>query len=181
MIHKADGVFLWTRLALNDLFKGILAKDPISMLESRLDQLNSSLNGLFEQLLGRLEPVHRASAANYLRFERDWFSSDWANRQHLTVLHFAFGCEPELGKRVQDLFLNEQAGSTTEETVDCIVQRLNDLQISLNARCAGLLEVTNTSESHLWRRNQYPWLHEIRNRPHTWSLAEQCYLLQVRT
>ena len=148
------------------------------MLESRLGHLNGNLDGLFEQLLGQLDPVHRASAANYLQFERHW-QSNIDGFDNLTILHFAFGCEPELGQRIQDHLLSEQPGLAAKASVDDLVQRLDDLQVSLNARCACLFEITNDYDHNKQQTSKYSWLQEINSRPVKKSLAQQCYLLQV--
>ena len=46
-VNKADGVFLWAKIAVQDLLIGIRAMDTIKMLEERLEVLDRSLDGMF--------------------------------------------------------------------------------------------------------------------------------------
>ena len=78
---------------------------------------------------------------------------------------------------VQNLLLSEQSIIANENMVDDPAQRLDDLLVALNARCAGLLDVTDKSEAHSWRTSKHPRLQETRARPDKRSLIQQCYLL----
>ena len=184
VVQKADGVFLWARLALNNLIKGVLAKDSLDVLTQRLENLQNTLDGIFGQLLQGLDEVHRRSAANYLQFENHWYSgAPGTTELDLTVLDVAFACEPDLSKHIRDLVLSEQEGLATQDAVDRCKQRLHDFATSLHARCAGLLDVRADPKSGTWNRNverdyaepDLPVI-EFGERP----LAEHCFNLQVR-
>lgn len=58
IIDKADGVFLWVRLVVFSLLRGLRNSDQVSDLQRRLRILPPSLEDLFSHILGRLEPVY---------------------------------------------------------------------------------------------------------------------------
>ena len=155
------------------------------MLAKRLEHLNSTLDGVFEQLLGDLDSVHRVSAANYLHFEQNWYSTFYGKRT-LSILAIAFGCEPELSKDIKNLILSEQPKSNIQDAVQDCVHRLYDLGALLNARCAGLLDVKTISGSQIYKSNPNPWFRKATHsemseeRLGMWSLAQYCHDFQVR-
>ena len=47
--HKAEGVFLWAYFAAGELLKGLWAIESLEDLETRVENLSSSLHGIFRQ------------------------------------------------------------------------------------------------------------------------------------
>ena len=139
---KAEGVFLWAALALKDLVKGVLARDTLDKLKQRLSQLDGTLDGIFAQLLKKVDKIDQGNAANYLLFERDW-SVRLKRNLSFGILQIAFASEPELGKEIETLIFAEQDGQTVSQAaVDRCLQKLWDLGTFLNSSCAGLLDVS---------------------------------------
>jgi len=58
IVNKADGVFLWVKLVVLSLIRGLRNSDQISDLQRRLRLLPPSLEDLFTQIIGKLEPVY---------------------------------------------------------------------------------------------------------------------------
>jgi hypothetical protein len=56
IMRRADGVFLWVRLVLDQLCKGLEAGDSIGALEHHLDELPDDLNEFFEHMLKKVDP-----------------------------------------------------------------------------------------------------------------------------
>lgn len=54
---KANGVFLWVHLAVQEILAGLRARDTLDLLRKRLKYLDGSLNGLFKQLLRKIHPA----------------------------------------------------------------------------------------------------------------------------
>ena len=136
--YKADGGFLWARIAVNDLIDGVLAKDTLKTLHERLMTLNGTLNGIFEQLLKRIHPLHQVKAANYIRFEKIWQKHSGSD---LSVLALALACEVDFTKETNDLIICQQHGHCTKEAANKYGQKLHDFEASLSSRCAGLRDV----------------------------------------
>ena len=148
------------------------------MLEERLKYLNGSLDGIFEQLLKRIHPVHQTSAASYVIFEQIWSSSHhryaWRG---LSVLDVAFACVPDLSEELHALLSMESRCSIKQETVNKCVRRLNSFQTHLSSRCAGLLDVYTTSDTLHPRGLSYP--SPIKGPMAETGIAHHCYTLKV--
>ena len=143
---KVDGVFLWARIALQDLLSGVLKRDTLEMLQARLKYLDGSLDGYFAQLLGRIDQVHRRKAASYLQFLKRW-STDTENQFDPTLLDMAFACEPELGTELLDLILKASKDVSMHQCEDEFLERLLRMRTWLIGRSAGLLDVRKTTWS----------------------------------
>ncbi|KAL9049371.1 MAG: hypothetical protein Q9162_007250 [Coniocarpon cinnabarinum] len=67
MIKKAEGVFLWIKLALASLYRGIVQYESFPQLQARLDALPSELKELFGHLLDRIEAEHVLESVRYIK------------------------------------------------------------------------------------------------------------------
>ena len=56
--YKAEGVFLWAYLAVSNIFQGLGAEEDFDALTKRVERLSKSLNGIFRQMLSKLEDTH---------------------------------------------------------------------------------------------------------------------------
>lgn len=59
---KAEGMFLWARLALHELIDSYAAGESLNELEVRLDTLPSSMEELYSRLFKRMKPQDRNNA-----------------------------------------------------------------------------------------------------------------------
>jgi hypothetical protein len=80
--RRANGVFLWVRLVIDELWKGLVAGDSIEDLERRLNELPDDLYDFFRQMLEKVDP--RYSNHSYLILE-----SVLCARRPLTVMQIA--------------------------------------------------------------------------------------------
>lgn len=135
--YKADGVFLWASIAVQDLLQGIAMLDSIETLRQRLDHLDGSLNGLFTQQLQRIQPVHRKRAATHLAFVADGVSTTLEYVQ-MTVGRIAFSLYPEISKALHRVIESEQY---LEKDVQYLSAEIEKLEASLMWQSAGLLDV----------------------------------------
>ena len=55
---RAEGVFLWVRLAVRDLRRGISKRDSIRMLQRRLAHYPSELHDFYQHILDKIDPVY---------------------------------------------------------------------------------------------------------------------------
>ena len=143
--RKADGVFLWARLALRDILDGVLARDSPQMLEDRLEYLSTSLDGIFTQLLGKIHPVHQQSASTYLYFENYWHTISYPNSNKLSIPIMALGCDQRFYSQTRSLMLTDARGPSAQVAVENCFKTLRNLSTQLTSRCGGLLEVKTSS------------------------------------
>ena len=140
--NKADGVFLWTRLAVQDLVSGLRSQDSMVLLRERLRLLNGSLEGLFLQLLKRIHPVHQRAAANCLLYVSERVRKD-LSPERVSILHTAIAVDEELSRAFDDILEGESFNSG--EYRQC-VQKLTSMEVSLVVQSASLLEVSSIRE-----------------------------------
>ena len=67
LVAKADGVFLWVELAIRSQILGIDSEDSFELLRQRLDKMPTEIEGLYQNMLMRIDPIHHTEAAVYLR------------------------------------------------------------------------------------------------------------------
>ncbi|KAF4455103.1 hypothetical protein FALBO_15712 [Fusarium albosuccineum] len=147
LLSKAEGVFLWLRLATQSVIRGVQNKDSEDLLVSRLEQLPDTLEDLYADMWKRLnedEPIYRALAATYLRFivgpwktrrhHRDSFG--WMNLGRMdepSLLHIVCARNPEIQKRLLTMSNNE----SVYDELEAICDRTEN---NIHTQCAGLIE-----------------------------------------
>lgn len=139
LCRKADGVFLWTRLATQDIVRGLQAEDSIDVLLQRIELLRSGLDRLFVQLLEYVDPVHQARAAKYLAFVREWNNPNMEPPK-LTLLHIAFAYHSEFASTWQYLI---DTDPSDDDRIQWCIKFLDDLALYLPSHSAGLLDVSD--------------------------------------
>ncbi|KAI1613299.1 hypothetical protein EDD37DRAFT_607939 [Exophiala viscosa] len=134
VVHKAEGVFLWVRLAVKSLRRGIGKNDRVDDLEWRLEQMPQGLDQLYSHMWKRIEADHAiyaAEAATYLQLILH-FGSD-----SMSLLQLAVASDKDL----QDAYLD--SGWEQPESWHNLGQDLDSVRFEtrLMACCAGLLEI----------------------------------------
>jgi hypothetical protein len=67
LVEKAEGVFIWLILALQSVVRGFEAGDSVDELLKRVNQMSAEIDGLYEDMWARIEPVYRPKATLLLR------------------------------------------------------------------------------------------------------------------
>ena len=127
MTDKADGVFLWVHLALNNLIKGLRNEDVFRVLLKRLEKLPSGMEQLYQQMWGRLngdEQIYREEASTYFSYHENF---------PLSLFEFMVA----LNGDIQARYLQNMRPQNPRE----MAQRCRILEKQILTRCAGLLEV----------------------------------------
>lgn len=60
---RSNGVWLWVYLAVRDLLRDIRDNEPYEQLLARLNSYPRELNGYFEDIIQRVDPIHRKESA----------------------------------------------------------------------------------------------------------------------
>lgn len=66
IVSRAEGVFLWVKLAVRDQLEGIRNHDDADQLLERLRILPDEIEGIYAHMLQRIDKVYRKEAAQYL-------------------------------------------------------------------------------------------------------------------
>lgn len=142
IVDRADGVFLWIKLALNDILKGFDPKQCLPGLRDRLDQLPGELDGLYEKFLlqDQTDTQIAGTATFLLLIEARETVAEFVNdtsASSLTVWELTFALERgdddyatdgDLAQ-VPDAFIRERCN----DTIECMHQRFAGL-LSLQGR-----------------------------------------------
>lgn len=157
LIRKAEGVFLWLRLACASVIRGIQDDNSEQELLMRLDKLPSDLFKIYADMWTRLngdEEIYRRDAARYFNLAILTRSQRRFHESSLYQLDFSvtlFTLLLATGK-IQKLSADEVVQRGSKASVSkasglqkaCIKMR-EDVQL----RCCGLLQITP------WRRPQW--------------------------
>lgn len=141
IIDKADGVFLWVRLVVFSLLRGLRNSDQVSDLQRRLRILPPSLEDLFSHILGRLEPVYLEQSSRIFQI----FAAARLTGGSLTSLELLFAEETD----AQRLLCSPAGPLTNQEWIS----RIELVDIWLVTRCGGLIEANKAPNSNDINRN----------------------------
>lgn len=142
IIGKADGVFLWVKLVITSLIKGLNNRDEIFDLQKSLDVLPEDLEKLYMHMLKRIEPEFYLEQASRIfqlvRMAREARDSV-VQRSHLdtfpiTVLELAIA-DSEEATQLQYLEDDQLLG------ISDMLSKSVHMASRLKSRCAGLLEL----------------------------------------
>lgn len=64
--ERAEGVFLWVNLAVNDLLEGMYNHDNPQQLQKRLERFPTQLKQIYERILRRIDPIYRTEVTQYI-------------------------------------------------------------------------------------------------------------------
>lgn len=137
LLYKAQGVFLWLRLALRSLKDGIEWGDSKQLLAQRLTQLPDELDELYAEMWkrnNRDEKIYRKSAAQYFRFVIECENlKPVIGALAPSLLEISCIMAPESQKRLLDL--------NCEVDLRGLRKICDKTQQEIAVRCAGLLEI----------------------------------------
>jgi hypothetical protein len=136
--NAAMGVFLWVRLVVTSLVKGLGKHDDIWYLQKRLRELPQELNELFDQMVFKVDKVYQEESARLFQLVGSAFREQndkhfLRSSERLSILLLSFASERDTA-----LALEAAPGFLTKEKITTRCQRM---QVDLRVRCGGLLEV----------------------------------------
>ncbi|KAK4152968.1 hypothetical protein C8A00DRAFT_34300 [Chaetomidium leptoderma] len=139
---KSDGVFLWVALAVKSLQRGKQDENTVAELRKRLETLPSDLHRLYEGMWQRLnddEPIYREDGARFLNYVlrgKDFYGYGYVFDWDV--------CELMLTR--DNLFRHKILEEGYRPSRDEWISRVKATTKQLVRRCAGLLEITGTTE-----------------------------------
>ncbi|KAI1422272.1 hypothetical protein F5Y12DRAFT_717505 [Xylaria sp. FL1777] len=127
VVARAEGVFLWVRLVVESLLRGLENGDRESDLKRRLDSLPSTLEGMFRHTLKSADPFYKKQTAETL------LVASRASSALSLVLYTAIDDIEYDNTRLASMWMNISPDGI-EEIKDRMLRRFD-------ARTKGLLEV----------------------------------------
>ncbi|KAF2652219.1 hypothetical protein K491DRAFT_64437 [Lophiostoma macrostomum CBS 122681] len=153
ILSKAEGVFLWVRLAVSSIRNGLIKYDTWEMLLERIDALPSQLHELYAKIWARLNDdnaIYRSRSAYYFKVILHWNIESTRDFERLNLINMLLACDPSLRRS------HLEGGD--EMTKDHLVKQCGIFRTQLLSRCAGLVEV-----------------HEIENNSEKPYMPSECY------
>ena len=136
IVEKADGVFLWVRVALHDVLRGLTKHDTFDELLRRVDRLPADIEKLYEDMLQRLGEeweLCRQEAALYFKI------CILMDRFHFPAFQRSLLAYSVLSGResLQDLSSSPRPDVDLHE----LLRQLERTDARITACCAGMLEI----------------------------------------
>ncbi|TVY24004.1 hypothetical protein LHYA1_G006937 [Lachnellula hyalina] len=128
IVNKADGVFLWVKLVVLSMLRGLRQSDGIHDLQLRLRLLPPSLEDLFSHILRRLEPVYLEQSSRIFQIFAEAQNSD----RSLTSLELSFAEELDFRAVIRE--------PTRQLWMEELLEREAQIETWLRTRCGGLIE-----------------------------------------
>ena len=128
IIEKANGVFLWVHLVVEEIFEGYEEGDTVSELRDRLSAIPSGLDQLFMRIWRMIDKRHTQEAIAML-------NALVCAMRPLTLSEFRYA----LALRTKASFHSLRQLKSSEDLVR------NDIEMTkrIRSRCGGLVEVSN--------------------------------------
>ena len=142
LISKAAGVFLWVRLVVKQLLKGLRDGDGIRALRCKVEEIPADLDDYFMRLMESIEPQNRKEASELLQLAL-YDENEFVSLHPNTLLDFSF---IEEGKPdfALDPFFNIIGLCFVD--VGALTFRLESTMRKLTSRCMGLLECQDEAD-----------------------------------
>lgn len=142
---KAEGVFIWVRLVINSLIRGLRNHDTLPILQKRLAEMPGDMNELYTHMLRRNDgdmKFYRQEAALYFKLLEHRGDDD------LDLMDLYFAVEDNLRQQYLNL---DDLWSQTGTNID-----LATMSKCVSIRSGGLLEVRDDSHWRPHWRNMLP-------------------------
>ena len=124
IVLKAEGVFLWARLAVDSVLKGLANNDEWAELNSRIDLVPTRLETLYSGIAKSIEPQYLLTAARL-------FTVMMATEKPLTLLTASF-------------LLSQTSLRTSNESrppKELLTQQCENTRTRLKTICGGLIHL----------------------------------------
>ena len=163
IVQKAEGVFLWVRLAVRDQIEGIRNGDNAIQLQERLEDLPDEIEGVYTHMLQRIDKVYWKEVAQYFHLVLNFPKTSLFN---IALAGYS---------RIDDILLFSPGLSLIDISRHCRFTRER-----IATTCQGILEVRETDRHQCQKLlTRYTNTHPPEN-DSCKSLADQNRTLELR-
>lgn len=165
LADRADGVFLWLRLAIQSLIRGCEFRENGNILRQRLSVLPNELSQLYNDMWTRLNddiPLYREPAARYFNLiidaadlhDRILESKNDSTYSPYTSGNINIFQLMAATETIVPVTLLDQRGELEGSRLS---QLCEATQTAIKLRCAGLVEIVTPNEQHFSVRGAAGW------------------------
>jgi len=140
IVEKAHGVFLWIKLVVDSLLRGLINRDSICILQRRIRELPTELESLFTYMINHIERIYQDEGSRMFRIMLKSQAVSAMLDEEEDYLQVEGLCAIDLSFALEDT-------STVLETPitllkdDDVFHRVEEIECKLKVRCAGLMEI----------------------------------------
>lgn len=129
IVNKSSGVFLWVKLVVRSLLRGLCDQNRISDLRARVEELPEDMEELYNHMLGSTDRIYYKQASRIFQIFR---AAQKTSPSRVTLLHLSWADEenPMWAENAPIQVLQDEEISLRCEMMDA----------RLKSICAGLLE-----------------------------------------
>jgi len=148
IVTKARGVFLWVKLVVKSLLRGLSDYNRISDLQRRVKHLPGDLEALYAHMFSTTDPFYHEQASQILQIVR---VAQQHSPNRLTLLNLSWADDED-----ENLAVNAQIKALTDDEV---IERCRIMDARLKSVCAGLLESLDNQFSDISPDAKVVYLH----------------------
>lgn len=125
---KSEGVFFWTKLAIDSITEGIEHLEALEQLQARLSELSTDINDMFEAMVLKMKPQYLEEILTYIRM----MLVAKSHSHDLTLVEVS----------VAHLIRFTSSQSTKFAlTLSSILGHCDHVRVNVKSKCAGFVEV----------------------------------------
>ena len=136
VLRKAEGVFLWVKLAVDDQIEGANDEDSREQLAERLQLLPSEMGDLYVHMLNKISKSHRKEAVRYLQLILNWTGDFEAEIYRPLNPSLSLIALAEYNK------LDDLLRMTSEMDISDVIAHCDRTAKRIATICAGFLEIS---------------------------------------
>ena len=144
IVTKAQGVFLWVSIVVNQLRIGLIEGDKLSDLQAIIDDIPSDLSSLYDNIWRRIKPSYIRNTSQIFQIHQCALDSD--ERMDAFLLYLADEDQNALEEDIDNLL------ETRKKYVSEVIRR------RLDSRTRGLLEIADDGYINYLHRTVRDWI-----------------------
>ncbi|KAH6987851.1 hypothetical protein BKA56DRAFT_281198 [Ilyonectria sp. MPI-CAGE-AT-0026] len=165
IVNKANGIFLWIKLVVESLYRGLSDSNRISILKERLNELPDDLYELYSHMLRRTDSIYRPKASRMFQIVR---AAQTHSPNKVTLLNLSWAAWAGDSSEMPAEDAPIQPLSHEELSIRC-----RDMDDELKSVCSGLMESTDVKFSDIAPDSKVLFLHRTvfdwLAKPEVWS------------
>ena len=138
---ESRGIFLWACLAIKDLKVGVMNADSFSELSSRLDRMPKTIEGMYENMLTKLDQSYLSDAVTYFQLLME--DQKRIESEQVTLLHLKYATEP--------VHVASSCDTLAEPELAELNHACGRLETRILTRCGGLVEIERDRQFRIGR------------------------------
>ncbi|KAH8794358.1 hypothetical protein F5882DRAFT_237684, partial [Hyaloscypha sp. PMI_1271] len=140
IVEKAHGVFLWIKLVVDSLLRGLMNRDSICILQRRIRELPTELESLLTYMINHIERIYQDEESRMFRIILKSQAVSAMLDEEEDYLQVEGLCAIDLSFALEDTSTVLETPITLPKDDD-VFHRVEEIECKLKVRCAVLMEI----------------------------------------